>query len=238
MIDGFSVLGVVPARGGSKGIKLKNLREVGGKSLVVLAAEVALAVREIDYTVVSTDHEAIAAAAEAAGIAAPFRRPETLSGDRIGDLEVLVHALEASEAIRGQHFDIVVMLQPTSPLRRPEDVKGALRMLVDGGYDSVWSVSETDSKAHPLKQLTIDNGRLDYYDPAGAQIIARQQLQPVFHRNGIVYAIRRQCLIEQKTIKGRNTGAYVVTGNHISIDTEWDLELVDYLIARGKPQAE
>jgi len=234
VIDDLSVLGVVPARGGSKGINLKNLREVGGKSLVALAANTARSVDEIDYTVVSTDHDAIAAAAEAAGIAAPFRRPEALSGDRIGDLEVLQNALEEAERVRGERFDIVVMLQPTSPLRTPDHVRGALRMLLDGGYDSVWSVSETDSKGHPLKQLTVTDGALDYYDPAGAAIIARQQLKPVFHRNGIVYAIRRACLVEQQTIKGRRTGGYVVEGNHVSIDTEWDLELVNYLLSRER----
>lgn len=235
MIDGKRVLAVVPARGGSKGVKLKNLREVGGTPIVSLAIKTARAVPEVDHTVVSTDHDAIAAAAEAAGIAVPFRRPDSLGGDRIGDLEVLQHALEASEAATGTQFDIVVMLQPTSPLRTPGDVTAALRQLCDDGLDAVWSVSETDSKAHPLKQLTVaEDGRMDYYDPDGAKIIARQQLTTLYHRNGIVYAISRDCLTEQQSIKGARTGAYVVPGDHVSIDTEWDFELVNYLVSRRK----
>ena len=125
-------------------------------------------------------------------------------------------------------YDIVVMLQPTSPLRTAAHVKDTIQMLIDGDWDAVWTVSETDSKGHPLKQLTVSDGRLDYYDPAGKQIIARQQLVPVYHRNGVAYAIRRNCLLEQKSISGERTGALVIEGNMVSIDTMWDLELAEY----------
>ena len=234
MIGSRRVLAVVPARGGSKGIPLKNLREVGGRSLVTLVGDVIAEVPEIDRAVVSTDHEAIAKAAEDAGIAAPFRRPEALSGDRIGDVDVLSHALEATEAIDGLRYDIVVMLQPTSPLRIAADISATVRMLAEGNWDSVWTVSVSDSKSHPLKQLTVTDGALDYYDPRGAEILARQQLQPVYHRNGIAYAITRECLTEQHSIKGPRTGALVVDGEHVSIDTEWDLRLVEFILEQRK----
>jgi CMP-N,N'-diacetyllegionaminic acid synthase len=232
MIDRRRVLVVVPARGGSKGIPMKNLRSVGGRPLVALAGDAAAAVPEIDRRVVSTDHPEIARVASEAGLDAPFMRPESIAGDQIGDWEVLSHALHATERADGVRYDIVVMLQPTSPLRRASDVSGTIRMLVDGGYDSVWTVSETDSKAHPLKQLKLRDGLLDYWDPRGAQIIARQQLEPVYHRNGVAYAITRQCLVEQRTIKGARTGIFVVAGEHVSIDTEWDIELVEFMRAR------
>ena len=232
MINGRSVLAVVPARGGSKGIKLKNLREVAGRSLVARAGDVIRQVGEIDRAVVSTDHEDIAQAAMQAGIDAPFRRPEELSGDRIGDFDVLLHALQATEQLDGRRYDIVVMLQPTSPLRTPAQVSQTIRTLVQGAWDSVWTVSETDSKSHPLKQLTVGaDGALDYYDPRGAQIIARQQLVPVFHRNGIAYAITRDCLTGQGTIKGRRSGCVVVTGDHVSIDTEEDIAAVERILS-------
>jgi CMP-N,N'-diacetyllegionaminic acid synthase len=232
MLGDRRVLAVVPARGGSKGIPLKNLREVGGRSLVARVGDVIREVPEIDRAVVSTDHEGIAKSAEDAGIAAPFRRPEPLSGDQIGDIDVLTHALEATEAVNGERYDIVVMLQPTSPLRTPANVSATLRMLVDGGWDSVWTVSPTDSKAHPLKQLTVSAGALDYYDRGGTAIVARQQLKPVYHRNGIAYVITRECLLGQRSIKGKRTGALVVEGEHVSIDSEWDLALVEFLLAR------
>src|SRR5262245_5394006 len=153
MIDNRCVLAVVPARGGSKGIPLKNLREVNGRSLIARVGAVIQAVPEIDRAVVSTDHEQIAEAAEQVGIAAPFRRPAELSGDLIGDVDVLTHALTTTEEIDDRCYDIVVMLQPTSPLRAAVDVYAAIRTLVEGNWDSVWTVSQTDSKAHPLKQL-------------------------------------------------------------------------------------
>jgi len=231
MIQGRRVLAVVPARGGSKGIPLKNLREVCGRSLVARVGEVIREVREIDRAVVSTDHEDIAKAAEDAGIAAPFRRPKILSGDEIGDLDVLTHALEATEAVDAQRYDVVVMLQPTSPLRLAVHVSAAIRMLINGGWDSVWTISETDTKSHPLKQLTIADSALEYYDGRGAAVIARQQLKPVYHRNGIAYAMTRECLVQQQTIMGKRAGALVIEGHHVSIDTEWDLALVEFILS-------
>jgi CMP-N-acetylneuraminic acid synthetase len=234
MLEGLSVLAIVPARGGSKGIALKNLRPVGGRPLVALAGDVARRVPEIDRAVVSTDHDEIARVAEAAGLGAPFRRPDSLSGDRVADFDVLLHALHETEEADGRRYDVVVMLHPTSPLRTPGQVSATIRKLVDEGWDSVWTVSETDSKAHPLKQLVVTDGALDYYDPRGATIIARQQLAPVHHRNGIAYAMTRDCLVGQRTIKGRRAGALVCEGEHISIDTEWDLDLVEWVLARQK----
>lgn len=233
MLCGRSILAVVPARGGSKGIPLKNLHEIGGRSLVAHVGTVVREMPEIDRAVVSTDHPLIAEAAVAAGIAAPFLRPAEISGDRIGDLEVLLHALQATEAIDGRRYDVVVMLQPTSPLRTPAQVSAALRMLVDGDWDSVWTVSETDLKYHPLKQLALgERGDLGYFDPRGAAIVARQQLAPVYHRNGVAYAITRACLTEQRSTMGRRAGALVIEGEHVSIDTEEDLARVERLLAR------
>lgn len=213
---------------------MKNLREVGGMPLVARAGMIAGQVTAIDRAVVSTDGEEIARVAMESGLAAPFRRPEALSGDRIGDWDVLNHALLAMEEMDSVTYDIVVMLQPTSPSRTAAHVEATLHCLVDGGFDAVWTVSETDSKGHPLKQLVVTGeGGLDYYDPQGATIIARQQLVPVYHRNGIAYAITRECLIDQKTIKGRKTGAVVIEGPVANIDTELDLAWAEFLLRRG-----
>lgn len=232
MIDDKRVLAVVPARGGSKGISLKNLRPVLGVPMVARVGDVVRSVSAIDRTVVSTDHDEIARVAQTAGMAVPFRRPPDISGDRIGDWDVLAHALREMEQRDGVVYDIVVMLQPTSPLRRPEHVQSTIEMLVEGNWDAVWTLSETDSKEHPLKQMTVTAGELDYYDPQGMSIVARQQLRPVFHRNGIAYAITRDCLLDQKTIKGRRTGGLVLGGKFVSIDTEWDIDLVEFIMRR------
>ncbi len=233
MIEGRRVLAVVPARGGSKGVKMKNLRLVMGVPLVARAGHVAAEVEEIDRAVVSTDHEEIARVAEEAGLSAPFRRPEEISGDRIGDWDVLSHALAFMEAADSVTYDIVLMLQPTSPSRTADHIQRTLRLLVEGGFDAVWTLSETDSKGHPLKQLTVDdNAAMDYYDPAGSTIIARQQLVPVYHRNGIAYAITRDCLLGQRSIKGSRAGALVIDGPVANIDSELDLEWAEFLLSR------
>lgn len=230
MISNKRILIVVPARGGSKGIPLKNLRKVNGVPLVAAVGKIIKSLSEIDQSVVSTDHEEIAIVAEDAGIAAPFRRPKELSGDRISDIEVLTHALLEMELIDSVTYDIIVMLQPTSPLRKAKHVLDTIKMLVDGAWDAVWTVSETDSKSHPLKQLIVDKNSLNYYDISGGEIIARQQLEPVYHRNGIAYAITRECLLDKKSIKGDKTGALVIKGEYISIDTERDLDLVEFIL--------
>jgi CMP-N,N'-diacetyllegionaminic acid synthase len=231
MIQGRRVLAVVPARGGSKGIPLKNLKPIRGRPMVALVGDVVAQVPEIDRAVVSTDHDEIACVANEAGLAAFFRRPPEISGDRIGDFEVLLNALEEAERYDACRYDIVVMLQPTSPIRSPAEVSGTIRMLVNGNWDSVWTVSETDLKAHPLKQLTIGpDGRLGYYDERGGQIIARQQLTPLYHRNGVAYAMTRDCLIVQRTIKGRRTAAYLLEGDRVSIDTQEDIDRVELII--------
>ncbi len=239
MFEGRRVLIVVPARGGSKGVRLKNLREVGGVPLVARAGHVASALPWADRAIVSTDHEGIAAVAREAGLASPFMRPEDISGSIISDWQVLIHALTEMERIDGVTYDVVVMLQPTSPGRTPAHVTAALDHLVRGGFDSVWTVSETDSKAHPLKQLKVaEDGGLAYYDPAGAMIIARQQLTPVYHRNGIAYAITRQCLVDQLSIMGAKPGAIVIEGELPNIDTELDLDWANFLLARNhSPEA-
>jgi len=233
MIGGRSILVVCPARGGSKGIPLKNLAPFAGVPLVARVGRLVAEIEGIDRAVVSTDHPEIARVARESGLDAPFLRPEAISGDRIGDADVLVHALQEVERLDGRRYDVVVMLQPTSPLRTAEQVVRTIETLVDGGWDSVWTVSETDSKGHPLKQLCVEGGgALRFYDPAGEKIVARQQLTSVYHRNGVAYAMTRDCLLEQGSIQGRKCGAVVLEEELVSIDTPWDLELAEYVFER------
>lgn len=229
-----SVLVVVPARGGSKGIKLKNVCLFNGVPLVALVGKLVKQLSYVDKAIVSTDHPEIAKVAKEAGLDVPFMRPESISGDIVSDWDVLHHALTEVEKIDHKSYDIIVMLQPTSPMRRAEHVTKTIAKLIEGGFDSVWTVSRTDSKAHPLKQLIIKDDKLIYYDKQGAQIIARQQLTPVYHRNGAAYALTRECLVDQKKIKGQNTSAVIIEEPLISIDTEFDIELGEYIVSSLK----
>jgi CMP-N-acetylneuraminic acid synthetase len=229
MIKNKRILVVVPARGGSKGVKLKNIRPINGIPLVALVGRLVKQLPYVDRAVVSTDHPKIAEIAKESGLDAPFMRPQDLSGDIVADGPVLHHALLACEENDKRKYDVVVMLQPTSPFRRPEHVTAAVNKLIDGGYDAVWTVSETDSKAHPLKQLVIEKDNLDYYDSAAADIIARQQLKPVYHRNGIAYVMNRELIAERKQIKGEKTSYVVIDDLLVNIDTEFDLKFAEFI---------
>jgi CMP-N,N'-diacetyllegionaminic acid synthase len=229
-----TILVVVPARGGSKGVKLKNIRLLNGVPLVALVGRIVRQLSCIDRAIVSTDHPEIARIAKESGLDVPFMRPKDLSGDIVADWDVLYHALTECEKIDGRQYDVIVMLQPTSPFRKPEHVTESIEKLIKGGYDAVWTVSETDSKAHPLKQLIIKGDTLDYYDPAGAKVIARQQLTPVYHRNGIAYTITRDCIVNKKNIKGDHTSSVIIKDSIVNIDTELDFKLAEFFMGRAK----
>ena len=226
------LLAIIPARGGSKGVKRKNLRVLGGKSLVARAVEISIEASIFDSIVVSTVDEDIKVEAEMCGARVPFWRPTSLSGDRVGDLEVLQHAIEAMEVEDGCRYDIVAMIQPTSPCRKASDLVAVINKLLCEGYESVWTVSRIDLKYHPMKQLYVDsNNNLSYFSSEAHKIIARQELSPTFYRNGVCYCFTRDCLMVQQVTLGRNSGFYLCEGEQISIDTEDDLRRAEELLA-------
>lgn len=232
MYKGSRVLAIIPARGGSKGIPKKNIALVAGKPLVSYTIELAQNLPWLDATLVSTDSEEIAeVSTRTAGVEVVWR-PEDLSGDRIGDHPVLRHALLAHEEKTRKRYDIVLMLQPTSPLRTINDVENCLTTLQEGKWDAVWSVSKTALTYHPIKQLTLaPNGKLDFVIPGAHAIVARQQLEPVFHRNGVCYAFARDFLVDsESTYSLDKTSAVEIPGAHISIDTPDDLLAVEKIM--------
>lgn len=232
MYKSHNILSIIPARGGSKGIKLKNLRKINGISLIGHVAKCINKSTIIDKSVVSTDHEGIKIEALNHNLHVPFKRPSFLSGDFVSDLQVLTHALVETEKIDLCQYEYVVMLQPTSPLRTIDIVEAAIKKCVDEKFDSVWSVSKIDLKFHPLKQLTIKNNKLlKLYDQMGSRIVARQQLDTTYYRNGAVYVFSRDCILKVKTILSENSGYIITDIPQISIDTEDDiLKVENYIV--------
>ena len=239
MVSKPRVLAIVPARGGSKGIPLKNLKMVAGKSLLARTLELAQNVPEITDICVSTDHPEIKEAALVFDGVAVIDRPEALSGDRVADSPVLQHATAEMERIAGKSFDVVVMLQVTSPLRTIVDVTESISKLVLTGCDTVWTVSPTELHFHPLKQLVLgEDSTMQLFDDRGLQIIARQQLSPVFHRNGSCYALRRDFLMNGDGLFSAHSSQAVISeGERVNIDTEEDLLRAERLILQreGSP---
>lgn len=235
MLDGVRVLAIIPARGGSKGIPRKNIAPLAGKPLISYTTELTQNLPWLNATVVSTDSEEIAAVAQRTPGIGVVWRPEELSGDRIGDHPVLRHALLEHEAQSGVRYDIVLMLQPTSPLRAVDDVERCVTALHEDDWDAVWSVSETELTYHPKKQLALSpEGNLRFVIPGGHAIVARQELEPIFHRNGVCYAFTRDFLANsESTYSEAKTSAIVTPGDHISIDTLEDLAAVEKIILDG-----
>lgn len=236
MRSGKKVLVVIPARGGSKGIPHKNITPVAGVPLIHYTTELLTQVPWVDHAVVSTDDTAIAEEALRAGTAQVVWRPAELSGDRIGDMPVLAHALAECEENENHLYDIVLMLQPTSPLRSASEVEECIDTLLSDNWDSVWTVSETDSSYHPQKQVKISSGgQLNFYIDSGQQIVARQELETAYHRNGVCYAFTAEFVRASGTVFSPGRSSAVVSSNHhISIDTPEDIALVETELLRRK----
>ena len=227
------VLAVVPARGGSKGIPLKNLLSVGGQTLLARTLELALDNPHITAVCVSTDHDQIKDAARGYDRVTVIDRPEDLSGDRVGDVPVLQHALSEMESSTGSVFDAVVMLQVTSPLRTAFDIRSCIELLSSRHLDAVWTVSPTELHYHPLKQLTIgDESQLSLYDERGIGIVARQELEPTFHRNGCCYVLRRDFLVSATSLYSPGaTQAVISEGPRVNIDSMDDVAVAERLLS-------
>lgn len=237
-LNGMRILSVTPARGGSKGVPKKNLRHVGGMSLTARVATLASSLPWIDRAVLSTDSEDIQAEGIAHGFAAPFLRPADISHDRAAAIDVWRHAWREMEERDGVRYDASIYIEPTCPLRRPEHCRATVDMLLSGDWDAVWTVSEIDLRYHPLKQLRVAEGELSYYDPASVNIVARQQLDMLYYRNGACYAARRETVMDKASLSGERCGAVVLDEPLVSIDTELDLELAEFYYRRLHPETE
>ena len=231
MFKKLKILAIIPARGGSKGIKLKNLKKIKNKTLIQYAYECIKKIKIVDCVAVSTDHELIKSHCKKLKDIKIIDRPKSLSGDKVSDIKVLRHSIKWTEKNIGK-FDIVLMIQPTSVLRKPKHILEAIQILVKRKYDTVWSVSKVDLKFHYLKQLKIIKNKLSYVDNLGCNIISRQQLKNTYYRNGAVYAFNTNYL-KKKTnfLLSPKNSSYLLTDNiQVSIDTYDDLKLAKSLI--------
>ncbi len=229
MYKNKKILAIIPARGGSKGIKNKNLKKIKNKSLIELTANLINKIKIIDYKIISSDNKRINQEAKKYNLNYLFDRPKILSGDRVSDIQVLNFTLRKVEKILNQKFDIILLIQVTCPLRKKIHIEKAIKLLIKKKYDAVWSVNKIDKKYHPFKQLIIKNNKLNFFDKnKGKKIIARQQLNNTFIRNGAVYAFTRSSILKNDALPD-NSG-FIETEELISIDNLVDLKKVEKLI--------
>ena len=196
------ILGLVPARGGSKGVARKNIRPLCGKPLLQYTAEAALSCRRLAKVILSTEDEEIAEVGRLSGLDVPFMRPAELAQDDTPALPVVQHAVSYLE-LQGERFDAVCLLQPTNPLRRAEDIDACIDLLEETGADSVVTILPVPLEYNPHWVYVRDeNGRLRLSTGEAVPIPRRQQLPAAFHREGSVYVTRRDVLMEQGSLYG------------------------------------
>ena len=238
MPSGEKILSVVIARGGSKGVPKKNLKPIGSAPLVshIVGSSLQASKAEPFDVIVSTDTEEIRDAAIEAGAWVPFLRPAELAADDVPSWPVVQHAVEQAEAIKQTRYDLIVYLQPTAPLCRPEDIVSCIQELKKNP-DAESAVAVTEVETHPfrMKRLLSDGRLINYIDQGFEDMRPRQQLPKLYRRAGSVYASRRKVVMEDDTLVGDPCiGVIVPPETAVDVDTEIDLELVRLLYERNK----
>lgn len=222
------ILGVIPARGGSKGVPDKNIKTLAGKPLIahtILAANKSA----LDRVIVSSDNEKIAEVAKQYEVDVPFIRPAELGTDKAKAIPVIQHALQFLEK-KDEEYDAVMMLQPTTPFRRTEDINEAIGILTGTGADSVISVVNVEGH-HPsrMKYLGVDGRLIDPPFCEAYENQPRQELEPMYLRNGAIYLTRKEILL-QNSFKGNDCRAQVMAQEYsVNIDTEFDFAYATWI---------
>jgi CMP-N-acetylneuraminic acid synthetase len=231
MINGRKVLALIPARGGSKGIKNKNIVDLEGKPLIAYTIEAALNAGYVDDVVVSTDSEQIAQVAREYGASVPFLRPAELAKDTSKTIDAVMHAIEEMKK-RGQEYDILLLLQCTSPLRTAEDIKGALEKFERNNEISLVSVSKVQD--HPiLIRKIIDDVSMEHLLPVNSTV--RRQDMPEYYRVNGSINVNRVDELTLDTSLNDNLQPYIIEEEHaVDIDTLLDLELVKAYLNQRK----
>ncbi len=232
----FRVLGIIPARGGSKGVPRKNIKMLAGKPLLAYTAEAALAAKRLTKVILSTDDSEIASVGREVGLEVPFIRPEELAADDTPTFPVVVHALDEMKKL-GEEFDAVCLLQPTSPLRSAADIDACIELLETSGADSVISVLPVPAEYNPhWVYLEGPNGELKLATGENQPIARRQDLPKAFHRDGSVYVVLTAKLYEHGSLYGQKVAAFKSEiERSVNIDSTRDWVAAERLLADRGP---
>lgn len=228
-------LGVIPARGGSKGIPKKNIYPLAGLPLIAHTLKAAKASRRLTDCIVSSDDPKIIRVSKKYGGKAPFIRPKGLATDRANSLNVLRHAVQFMEKKQGKSYHYVILLQPTSPLRTAKDIDQCLKLLSQSKADSIISVCQVEDP-HPGKMMQIGKGFLKPLMPKWwREGVRRQELPPVFFLNGAIYGVRRDVLMRTNSLWGKKSLPYLMPAERsVNIDSLHDVLLAETLLKKRR----
>jgi CMP-N,N'-diacetyllegionaminic acid synthase len=230
----MAIVGLIPARGGSKGIPQKNIAPCAGRPLLAYTAESALRAERLDRIILSTDDKAIALVGAGLGIEVPFMRPPELSGDKASSLGVIAHALDWLEA-QGETVEALVLLQPTSPLRRAAQIDEAIARFRASGADTLVSVIEVPHRFHPESLMRMEGDALLPLKTVGQMMLRRQDLPKLYARNGPAILILSPKQIRAGNFYGGRTVAYEMpASDSLDIDAPEDLTLAEMTLAQRR----
>jgi CMP-N-acetylneuraminic acid synthetase len=233
----MDILGIVPARGGSKGIPGKNIKQLNGKPLIVYSFQAIADSKHLTRTVLTTDSPEIAEVGRDCGVEVPFLRPAEFADDHTPANAYIRHCLEYLSSVEGYKPDLVALLQPTCPFRTGADIDACIDLMLDSAVDSVVSVTELPGKYHPNWQFSVsEEGLLAPVSGEGWDSVAtaRQVLKPTYTRNGAVYVFRHEVFRCMNNIYGSKVKAYIMpTKRSVNIDDMDDWQRAEQYLANS-----
>ena len=235
MINGKTVLAIIPARGGSKGIPRKNIRLLSGKPLITWTIDEAKKSKYIDKTIVSTDSQEIANIAIKYGVEIPFIRPTELAKDETPSSDVIINTLQWFERNQNQKFDLLILLQPTSPLRNSYQIDAALKDFISNPSNKcLVSVKEVEESPYWMKIIDTDH-YLKNFTLKQNNFTRRQDLPKVYILNGAIYIMRTADFMNYKSFNVDNTIPFLMDKKtSIDIDSEEDFVLAEVIVKKEK----
>ncbi len=226
------VIGIIPARGGSKGVPRKNIRLLAGKPLIAYTIEAALAAKSLDRVIVSTDEKEIARVAKEYRAEVPFLRPKHLANDTTPDLPIFQHALQYLEDNEGYKPDIIVHLRPTTPFKSGKLIDEAVNKLISTGADGIRTVCLVDY--HPYWMKKLEGDRILPFMELDKEYPRRQDLPPVYEANGVVDVTRRKFIMDEGRMLGDDIRAiFMEPIPSLDIDSELDFLVAEKILEEG-----
>lgn len=235
----MNIVGIVPARGGSKGVPRKNIVQVGGRPLIAWTIEAAVEADCFSRVIVTTDCEETAEIALQWGAEVPFLRPSELAQDQTSGVDPIIHCLDWMEGHEKCIPDAVMLLQPTSPLRTSGDILNAIKVFQSKRGDSVIACREVRDHPYWTKRIMSD-GRAEDFIPDGLKAFpTRQQLPPLYMVNGAIYVFRREVVLKNRSFYGEKNYAYIMPAERSwDIDSPSDLKICEFLLESRLSQTE
>ncbi|WP_027624883.1 cytidylyltransferase domain-containing protein [Clostridium lundense] len=228
MINNKKVLAIIPARGGSKGVPRKNIKDLNGKPLIAYTIEEGLKSKYIDKLIVSTEDDEISKISMNYGAEVPYLRPKELSKDETPGIDPIIHGIEYFDK-NNNNFDYVICLQCTSPFRRAYQIDEAIEKLIEQDADSVVSVCESEVSPYWMKKIV--NGKMTNFLEDSTFYARRQEIPKVYRLNGAIYIAKKDVLKKFNTWYTENTIPYIMDRKtSLDIDDELDFEMATILI--------